>query len=112
MTIDNIESKIKSFSRLPNNWDGDNGVPPSEIVIKNALFVVDLVSTEIKNFYGAYPNPDGTISIEWWFDGGLVIVEIGEKSFDSDYQKNGSFLEDLPFNLYGIDMLTKQTNNG
>ncbi len=62
-----------------DNWDGYGGIPTEESCYKN----VELFLNAADNFPEAdiYPNPNGTISIEWENQKGEVYLEIGNTRF-------------------------------
>lgn len=103
---------ISSFKDLEKNWDGYNGHPPTSKCISNSSIIVDLMMVEVNDIYDIYPNPNGTISIEYYVNEGLVVIEIGNTSFNvykRGWNTDDYYREDLPCNLYGIDELEKFT---
>ncbi len=77
-----IES-ILSFKSLNNNWDGFNSIPLEVKSASNAIHLLDLVGADlfcsVKDFY---PNPNGTITFEWYNEEDeIVFLEIGNSTF-------------------------------
>ena len=93
---------ITQISFLNNNWDGYNALAPSELVIKNLeLQIVNLPNKFVENIDedNVYPNPNGTITLEWKNnDGEIASIEIGEKT--------ASFYA----NIKGQKLFTKTSN--
>lgn len=83
MKIREIENRILEISLLEDNWDGYNGSKAGDIVLVNTNALVEvLLGTEYLNFLDdIYPNPNGTISMEFIEDTKKVNLEIGSKTF-------------------------------
>lgn len=76
-----LKEIINAFSNLENNWDGCGGFAPSNIVIKNAIHILTHLPFKVfKNFDSEdiFPNPNGTISMEWRNVNNVVGLEIGK----------------------------------
>jgi len=80
---DLIKGKISNFAALPNNWDGYGGITPLESICEKALtFVHMLNSTYIDYITDIFPNPNGTLTIDWEnFKNEKISLEIGENNF-------------------------------
>jgi|GEM_PF-5507334 hypothetical protein len=75
-----LESEIRSFLSLQENWDGEGAAPISAEVIDNCLrFLGGLDSGWLVP--EAYPNTNGTISLCWRWPGGRATMEIGRTRF-------------------------------
>lgn len=66
--------KVKSFSRLPNGWDGYSATAPSRGVIKDTIRLLKSVEKP----FDAYPISDGRIQLELENDDGYLELEIRE----------------------------------
>jgi len=76
-----ILEKIKSFTRLHENWDGYGAAPPSKVAAQNAYrFVKQLAKLQVPVFFTA-PGPDGEI---------LVELQDGDKSVEVTFEPDGS----------------------
>nr|HMU04532.1 hypothetical protein [Saprospiraceae bacterium] len=77
-----IES-ILSFKSLENSWDGYNAVPTGIKCATNALKIVDALDLgSLEKISDIYPNPNGTITIEWENNyNEIVSLEIGKETF-------------------------------
>jgi len=82
MTKEELNKEIESFKQLEDNWDNYGGIPPKNKTIKNTYKLLDLLDEEIIDLmYDVYPNPHGTISMDWENDNGeLASIEIGIKN--------------------------------
>lgn len=78
-----IIENILSFKSLNNNWDGFNSIPLEIKSASNAIKLLDLIgddsSSSVKDFY---PNPNGTITFEWYNNQDeTVFLEVGNSTF-------------------------------
>ncbi|MGM8360999.1 hypothetical protein ACSV4D_03680 [Flavobacterium sp. ARAG 55.4] len=78
-----IIENILSFKSLNNNWDGFNSIPLEIKSASNAIKLLDLIgddsASSVKDFY---PNPNGTITFEWYNEQDeTVFLEIGNSTF-------------------------------
>jgi len=75
-----VLSKIKSFSRLRENWDSYGAAPPSKVALQNAFsFVKQLARLQVPVFFTA-PGPSGEI---------LVELQEGNKSIEVTFETDG-----------------------
>ena len=78
-----IIENILAFKSLNNNWDGFNSIPLEIKSASNAIKLLDLIgddtASSVKDYY---PNPNGTITFEWYNDQDeTVFLEIGNSTF-------------------------------
>lgn len=78
-----LKDKIREISELEDNWDGYGAIAVKEKVIENVLnLVITLNGEEIDKCTDIFPNPHGTISIEWENEKNeLLSLEIGEYNY-------------------------------
>ena len=77
-----VES-ILSFKSLENSWDGYNAVPTGVKCAANAIKVLDSLNrNSLEKISDIFPNPNGTITLEWEnsYDE-IVSLEIGKDTF-------------------------------
>lgn len=80
--VEDIVSNILSFHTLKQDWDGYGAIPSNVKTCANSIsFLVEV--KEFKDYINeVYPNPHGTISIEWEnLNNERLVVEIGEDGF-------------------------------
>ncbi|MBA7518354.1 hypothetical protein ES705_10424 [subsurface metagenome] len=80
--VEDIVSNILSFHTLKQDWDGYGAIPSNVKTCANSIsFLVEV--KEFKDYITeVYPNPHGTISIEWEnLNNERLVVEIGEDGF-------------------------------
>lgn len=103
--------QIKDFTRLPYNWDGYGAVPLLNEVFENSKSILETL-VEIPS--DIYPNPHGTLGIEYENEetNNYLIIEVGKESmsystlfFSKDKVAiNKDSLEDLKIYLMFILM--------
>lgn len=81
-TKSSIIKNILGFKSLESSWDGYGAVPLEIESASNAIDLIDLIGEKtfcsVKEYY---PNPNGTISLEWENNQNeIVSVEIGNKT--------------------------------
>ena len=75
-----VLSKIRSFSRLGENWDSYGAARPSKIALQNAFsFVKQLARLQVPVFFAA-PGPSGEA---------LVELQGGNKSIEVTFEPDG-----------------------
>lgn len=80
--VSELKEIVKSFSLLKEDWDGYGGYPPSNKVVANSIYLIEGLPSEVFVDYdneNLFPNPNGTISIEWRKNQNVVGVEIGKE---------------------------------
>lgn len=95
MNIHEIKSILKELNQLENNWDGYNGHKPLETILtKSNKFLTKLTTVQLDKVTDIYPNPNGTISIEFHKDKDRRIsLEIGETLSSYYFKKNDDEVE-------------------
>jgi len=83
VTKQNIIRNILSFKSLNQSWDGFNAIPLEIDSATNTIQLIDLIGEKlfckIKDYY---PNPNGTISLEWVNNlNEKISVEVGNNSY-------------------------------
>jgi hypothetical protein len=81
---DNVKSSlsrtIEEIRSLEYNWDGYEAIAPLPFIInKTEVFLRALPTyiTDMLHENSIYPNPNGTITVEWEKNNNLVSVELG-----------------------------------
>lgn len=101
-------NEIDKISKLEENWDGYDGVVPSEIVIENAKkFVTLIFNSGYKVFYeeNIYPTPYGSIIVDVEpKDDYFVSIEIGKNAIGwfTKFGKN-NYPEELMMDIIEIN---------
>lgn len=86
-----IEAEIKAFTNLNQNWDGYGGIPLTANVLENSKLILGRVNMIPEDFY---PNPHGTMSIDYQIGDNRLSIEIGISTFTYYTKGNTLVLED------------------
>lgn len=83
--------KIISFKTLENNWDGFEAIPTGAVCASNAIKMIDILDDKaLKKVSDAYPNPQGTVTLEWENNlDEIVSAEVGKTTFSYFVDFNG-----------------------
>lgn len=90
---DILKSRITSFLKLKNNWDGQGAIVPKPETISNSIGILEDLS--ISSIYhldeeDIHLTPYGTVVIDWEFDNDNILsLEIGYNSMGYFYEKDG-----------------------
>ena len=110
---DDLVAKILSFKSLINSWDGFGAIPLEIQSASNAINLINKLTNNIVDLISdIYPNPNGTVSLDFDNDSNeRVAIEIGNTSF-SYYVKYNSqkpnFYDNISFNDKSILLLSEQ----
>lgn len=81
---------IISFKTLKNDWDGYGAVPSDTLCATNAILLLFKLNDSLLNLDQIYPNPHGTVMMEWRnTNNELVSLEVGSSSFSFFVELNG-----------------------
>jgi len=59
-----INSLLEEISDLNDNWDGDDALAPSQIVIRRAKYITSFLENHGQSIYNAAPGPNGEVMLE------------------------------------------------
>lgn len=76
----NIIDYVKELLSMEENWDGYGGIPLEKKAYDNFLKLYETIDNQcILLIHDYYPNPYGTLSIDWFSDIGELSLEIGNE---------------------------------
>ena len=75
--VNYIIDKIFHFTKLEENWDGYGAIPLCVEVYENAKVILTKINTTPSD---VYPNPHGTLGVEYENDDNFLRIEIGIKA--------------------------------
>lgn len=80
---ESLKNQIKDFVELPENWDGYGAVPVFPAIGNTADQLLAILSdTFIERISDVFPNPHGTIAIEWENrNKEKLALEIGKENY-------------------------------
>jgi hypothetical protein len=77
-----VMQKIFRYKKLPENWDNDGAVPPTDIVLtRAATFILNADELDLP-FYFTAPGPNGEIIIEFKNDDQTSEIYFNEDGTD------------------------------
>ncbi|NUA26140.1 hypothetical protein [Cupriavidus basilensis] len=74
------QQQIRTLSALEDDWDGYGAVPVHPETISNAVGAARSLE-KVVGLADIYPNPNGTISLEWESAAGYAYLEVGRTRF-------------------------------
>jgi len=86
-TLLDVLANTLQFTKLKENWDGYRGVPMLEDVYKNARKLLSKIKTIPSDYF---PNPHGTLSLEFNLPDNFIAIEVGKETF-SYYTQGKNF---------------------
>ena len=94
-----ILNDINEIELLEDNWDGYGAIKVNiEILNTLKLFINSLEEKHLEKVYDIYPNPNGTISIEFNFNKIYMLsIEIGETKFSYFIKSEGVYINGSDF---------------
>lgn len=105
MEVKEVVKKLEGYRNLENDWDGYGALRPFEEVVNNAIDVVRKVPCE--HIDDTYPNPNGTVSIDWELGKHRISAEFGIEDFAFYSILNGkvSYHNNVSYGSNGISHL-------
>lgn len=107
-----IIKDILSYKTLVNSWDGYGALPLETLSAINTINLIDLIGEKtfgkITNYY---PNPNGTISLEWENNSNEILsIEVGNNSLSYFVELSSqkvSFHNNISINAKEIKKISK-----
>lgn len=98
------KNKIFELSSLKDNWDGYGGISLIQSISEKALQLITILSSDyIDLISDIFPNPNGTITIEWEnVKEEKISLEIGA----NNYSYFVKYIEKEPKFINGEDIIT------
>lgn len=102
---------ISNFLNLSYNWDGYNSIPLCIDSANNSRIIIELLPNNLfKYFYDVYPNPHGTISLEWKNTNNEFYLEVGNTSVSFYLLEGENLLVSKDKMSFGIDSINEIRN--
>lgn len=78
--IKNAKQIVHELGTLDEDWDGYGAIKLNEITVRNAINSIDYILNN-SPLPEIFPNPNGTISLEWENTNGVAHLEIGKTKY-------------------------------
>ncbi|MCF0056707.1 hypothetical protein [Dyadobacter sp. CY356] len=111
-----VIKEIVSFASLNHDWDGFGALPLEVESAANAISITNRLSNSaLSGISALYPNPHGTISIDWENGSNEIIsLEVGNTSFSYYVKLESSepaFFDNNKFGELEIDDFAKRVQS-
>lgn len=73
--------QLLSIATYKDDWDGYGAIRPLSECLSHALDIIDDANISTNHISDIYPNPNGTITIEWEQNGNEIGLELGNSEF-------------------------------
>ena len=78
---ESAQDEIRSLANYMDDWDGYGAIRPLSECLNHALEIVRNKKINLDFLTDIYPNPNGTLSLEWEQDDNEIGLELGKEEF-------------------------------
>ena len=75
------EDDVRTFANFQDGWDGYGAVRPVAECLNHALEIICNKNIRLEYLTDIYPNPNGTLTLEWEQGGNEIGLEVGSHEF-------------------------------
>ena len=75
------QDEIRAYANFMDDWDGYGAVRPVSECLNHALEIIRNKNISLDYLTDIYPNPNGTISLEWEQGENEIGLEVGSREF-------------------------------
>ena len=75
------QDEIRAYANFQDDWDGYGAVRPMAECLNHALEIIRNENVCLDYLADIYPNPNGTITLEWEQDDNEIGLEVGSHEF-------------------------------
>lgn len=75
------QDEIRAYANFQDDWDGYGAVRPVSECLNHAMEIIRNKNINLDYLTDIYPNPNGTISLEWELDDNEIGLEVGSREF-------------------------------
>lgn len=75
------QDAIRAYANFLDDWDGYGAVRPVSECLNHALEIIRNNNISLEYLTDIYPNPNGTITLEWEQDDNEIGLEVGSHEF-------------------------------
>jgi hypothetical protein len=83
-------NQVQAIANYKDNWDGYGAIRPLSECLGHALDLIDNSLIKLDYLSDIYPNPNGTVTLEWERDDDEIGIELGRSEF-SYYARFGNY---------------------
>lgn len=74
-------AEVRTFANLQDDWDGYGAIRPLSECLNHALEIISNENISLNYLTDIYPNPNGTLTLEWEQDEKEIGLEVGSREF-------------------------------
>lgn len=78
---ESAQDEIRTFANYMDDWDGYGAVRPLSECLNHALEIIRNKNIRLDFLSDIYPNPNGTLSLEWEQGKNEIGLEVGKDEF-------------------------------
>ena len=78
---ESAQDEIRALANYMDDWDGYGAIRPLSECLNHALEIVRNKKFNLDFLTDIYPNPNGTLSLEWEQDDNEIGLELGKEEF-------------------------------
>lgn len=75
------QDEIRTIANFQDDWDGYGAIRPLSECLKHALEIISNNNIRLDYLTDIYPNPNGTLTLEWEQDDNEIGLEVGSQEF-------------------------------
>lgn len=75
------QDEVRAFANFQDDWDGYGAVRPVAECLNHALEIIRNENIRLEHLTDIYPNPNGTLTLEWEQDENEIGLEVGSHEF-------------------------------
>ena len=75
------QDEVRVFANYMDNWDGYGAIRPLSECLNHALEIIRNKNISLDYLSDIYPNPNGTLSLEWEKNDNEIGLEVGKEEF-------------------------------
>lgn len=103
------QDEVRAFANFQDDWDGYGAVRPVAECLNHALEIIRNKSIKLEYLTDIYPNPNGTLTLEWEQDDNEIGLEVGshEFSYFAHFGEHHSYNNRKPYVAEEIEKLSE-----
>ena len=75
------QDEVRIFANYMDDWDGYGAIRPLSECLNHALEIIRNKNISLDYLSDIYPNPNGTLSLEWEKNDNEIGLEVGKEEF-------------------------------
>ncbi len=101
--------EVRSFANFQDGWDGYGAVRPVAECLNHALEIIRNKNIRIEHLTDIYPNPNGTLTMEWERDDKEIGLEVGSREFSyfAHFDEYHSYNNRKPYVVEELEKLSE-----